>query len=127
MAKVGAGSCLGALSPKASHSTSPRASAACDLPGRARDGVPLYPLRTLFSALLRHGVKCSWFSSSGGTLVAAQDAQEVRDFAEVGEGVLRSFFADMAAEVQVEEVFPRPAPQRTRFKLRQVNIAQREN
>src|SRR5579864_5910657 len=60
-------------------------------------------------------------------LVAAEDAQEVGDFGEMGERLLAALLLQVADEVEVEEVLPRAAAQGPRFHLRQVDITQCED
>src|ERR1039458_7935185 len=56
--------------------------------------------------------------------VAAEDAEEVGDLAEVVERVDGDGGIGASQEVQVEEVFPGLAAQRARFNLDHVEIAQ---
>src|ERR1019366_9934957 len=58
--------------------------------------------------------------------VAAEDAEEVGDFAEVVEGVDGDGGIGASQEVQVEEVFPGLAAKRAGFDLDHVEIAQGE-
>src|SRR5450755_4852527 len=58
--------------------------------------------------------------------VAAEDAEEVGDFAEVVEGVDGDGGIGASQEVQVEEVFPGLAAERAGFNLDHVEIAQGE-
>src|SRR5579863_8003228 len=60
-------------------------------------------------------------------LVAAEDAQEVGDFGEMGERLLAALLLQVADEVEVEEVLPRAAAQGPRFHFRQIDVPQRED
>src|ERR1017187_6453514 len=58
--------------------------------------------------------------------VAAEDAEEVGDLAEVVEGVDGDGGIGASEEVQIEEIFPRLAAKRAGFDLDHVEIAQGE-